>query len=264
MNAYPPFRRGRAIAWQCLWVLGLLSGSLYAQPITLATGDNYFPFVDQRLPYGGWSRAIVETTFAQMDQTIETTILPWPRVTFSIKQCDYDAGYAYIQTPERHADFLYSEPLLHVHIKAVVHQYSPHYHPDDLRKQIVCTPYGFALTPTLEQWAHQKNNRVQSANQTTGCLLHVAKKRSDVALVNHYFQLHTFMRQHQLANQLRLIEPAIVSVTVHLIAPRHLPGSQRLITRFNQALASLRESGQLAALNNYYEQYILPYYSPNQ
>lgn len=72
------------------------------------------------------------------------------------------------------------------------------------------------------------------------------------------------MRQHQLANQLRLIEPAIVSVTVHLIAPRHLPGSQRLITRFNQALASLRESGQLAALNNYYEQYILPYYSPNQ
>lgn len=85
--------------------------SLKAQTIKISTGE-WPPYTSKSIPDGGIAIKRTAEILQQAGFTPEFTYLPWKRAYNEAKAGKFDASVAWIKTPERERDFIFSALVL--------------------------------------------------------------------------------------------------------------------------------------------------------
>lgn len=139
-------------AW--LAVLGTLVATSAAgqEPLRLATGEDYSPWVDGARPDGGLAIKLVRQIEREAGMPVEIHYVPWTRAEIMAERGDVHGIFPYVRTPDREARFTFSRPFFTVveaywaiagRPEAAVHTLG------ELAGGFVCVPRGFAVPEGL-------------------------------------------------------------------------------------------------------------------
>ncbi|HBM14284.1 MAG TPA: amino acid ABC transporter substrate-binding protein, partial [Rhodospirillaceae bacterium] len=67
----------RSILVCMVLLVAALTSPIKAQAIDVVTGNNYFPYSDERLPNGGLGTLLVTAIIEKMGVPVTVTFLPW-------------------------------------------------------------------------------------------------------------------------------------------------------------------------------------------
>ncbi|HET8904835.1 MAG TPA: transporter substrate-binding domain-containing protein, partial [Saccharospirillum sp.] len=156
--------------------------------LQLVTGDNYAPFSDQSLPQGGLATHLVTYLFAQMQQPVEVEVVSWAEGYQATLDGDYAGTFPYIQSEERQADFLFSEPLFTVSSFAYVDQSSTinARRPEDLAGLTLCLPVGFSHGPALDDLVQSGAITRVTPPDMPSCFAMLQSGEADFVKINRY------------------------------------------------------------------------------
>ncbi|PKM31687.1 MAG: hypothetical protein CVV07_00820 [Gammaproteobacteria bacterium HGW-Gammaproteobacteria-11] len=230
-----------------LLAFGLLicAAGVQAQHLKLVTGEDYPPFAGNDLADGGSLARLVSVALQDAGHTSEIAFKPWSRGYEETLSLAFDATFPYQITPDREADFLFSAPLYEVRSRFYVLQDSALHsgERDELRNAVICLPIGYALNGWVAQHS-QEANLVRPRNMDQ-CHEMLIRGRVDALISNAEgvaFQL--FMRQEE-NSLLRPLPHSLANSSLHLIISRQHPQASQILTRFNNSLTALRDSGRL-------------------
>lgn len=214
--------------------------------IKLSTGTKYSPFIDTALPDGGWSLAIVNAVFKELNISISLDTYTWPRVLHYTNIRESDAAFPYIATMQREKDFYFSEPINIVPVKIVARKNLNIKTIKDLRSYILCLPYGYELPASLINIVKPRN--INHATTTSGCLKKVNNGWSDLVLLNQYAQNIKL----SMDSDLEWLSIDIPTEKLHLIASKKHPHGAKIIKLFNQGLRIIKSNRTLEKINKQY------------
>ncbi len=220
-----------------------------AEPLKLATGNDYAPFVDRRLPGGGMATRVVRRAFAAVQRPVEIDFVSWPRAYAYALEGIYDATFPYVHTAKRAERFLYSKPIVvtksHV-ISAAAHRVPFAGSLDSLHGLRLCMPKGYALYDRLAALARQGRISVARPGTPELCVRLLMAGRVDFLVLNvPAFKRHMAKEGGRLSD-FHISEQPISERSLHLIAPQSQPGSVNVIQAFDRGLRKLRDSGTYA------------------
>jgi polar amino acid transport system substrate-binding protein len=232
-------------AWLAFMGAGLIACAASANDWSLVSGNGYPPYADQHLPGGGLATKVVEAAFAAVGDRVQVEWLPWRRGYALARAGRYVATYPYMRTPEREADFLYSDPV----VTGASFLYALKDAPfpltsEGFKGRRLCLPHGWT-SPTeqaLKQAILTGEVRVERPIDLTACAMMVKMGRADGFSALEPLA-EAVLRRSGLGPFFRRGEQPVSSLTLALIAPRRLPGSAALIERFNEGLRRIRANG---------------------
>jgi polar amino acid transport system substrate-binding protein len=237
--------------------LAALAGPARVDAVELVTGNNYFPYSDERVPGGGLATVIVKAVFADMGMDPNVTFLPWADGYAAARDGRYLATFPYIRTAEREVDFFYSEPLFTVRPQVFMNfQTAPGITQiSDLAGKTLCVPEGWGVDGYLSEIVDSGQLRVFDRTSIVGCfkLLHdgkvdaISMDRRLGTVAARTIDGQPWTKTRRLTND---------SNPNHLIISKGLQGGAEWMRRFNASLEKLRSSGALAELTQrYFEAY---------
>ena len=229
--------------------LALISGA-QAEPVRLTTGDDFPPYTGAALPEGGLATAIVIAAFAHLNQEVALEYRPWKRGYEETKAGEFLATYPYVQSPDRLEDFLYSDPIF-TYERILFERKHPiaSQWPGDLKGERLCIPIGYEIPGPIEDKVIGGNLVHIKPSSMDACFKLLFHNRTDFVLSDRILGLsiaRTYFGDG--LKQLVEIKPPVTRQSAHLIISRSNPAGLKAITDFNQALASLREAGELDRL----------------
>ena len=216
-------------------------------PLSLATGTRYSPYIDERLPNGGWSTAVISAVFQQLkiDYIVET--LPWPRVLLNTQVKLADGAFPFVETTTRQQDFYYSQPINFVPVEIISHEKVLASNIQGLKDYTLCLPYGYTSTPELLKVI--SINNTTPAPSTRDCLDKVSNGWADIVLVNRYNE----MLNEQKYKKLKRLDIAMRQEPLYFIVAKKHPKAEALIELFNQGLSVIKQNNVLDEINKQYE-----------
>ena len=223
--------------------------------VSLASGDDYFPYSDSRLPEGGWSHRVVRAVLEEMGQQYQTDILPWARAEAWTKEHKYIAAFPYIETPERLADFYFSAPL---HVSAGLIYTSvnnPSDRIEDFRGKLICLPVGFPLSESAKQFIQAHPLTVTYASNFHACFEQVHKGWSELLWTPPWFQ-PKLKEGIRFKRDFKNIPGQFSPLKFRVMVSKTHPQASTWLQRFNQALSKLEKNGQKAEIDNEYEAWL--------
>lgn len=232
-------------------------GGPRAGAVELVTGNNYFPYSDERVPGGGLATVIVQAVFADMGMEANVSFLPWREGYQAALNGQYLATFPYIKTAEREVDFFYSEPLFTVRPQVFLNfRTAPGITQiSDLAGKTLCVPEGWGVDSYLSEIVESGQLRVFDQTNIVGCfkLLHddqvdaISMDRRLGTIAARNIDDAPWTKTRRLTND---------SNPNHLIISKNLDGAAEWMRRFNASLEKLRSSGALADLTQrYFEAY---------
>lgn len=228
-----------------------------AKAVELVTGNNYFPYTDERIPGGGLASVLVKAVFEQMGLQANLTFASWPDGYQATKEGRYLATFPYIRTQEREAEFLYSDELFAVrpHVFMNYRNAPGLTQPSDLAGKILCVPQGWGVDDYLKDVVASGQLRVYDKTSVVGCFKLLRDGKVDAISIDR--RLGTAgARAVKQGAWFKVRRLTIDSSPNYLIIPRSLPGAQEWMDRFNEAKNELRMNGTIARLiQSYYENY---------
>ncbi|MEQ8829615.1 MAG: transporter substrate-binding domain-containing protein [Alphaproteobacteria bacterium] len=228
-----------------------------AKAVELVTGNNYFPYADERIPGGGLATVLVKAIFEKMGHNATVSFAPWPDGFQATREGRFLATFPYIKTPEREAEFLYTDELFSVrpHIFMNFTNAPGLTQPSDLAGKILCVPVGWGIDEYLKDVTASGQVRVYDQTTVVGCFQLLAQGKVDAISIDR--RLGTAAaRAVQEGAWFKVRRLTIDSSPNYMIIPKSLPGAQEWIKRFNAAKDSLRMDGTVARLiQTYYENY---------
>ncbi len=239
------------LAAMLLWLAALVPAA--AQPLRLATGNDYAPFADAREQEGGVAIALVREAFANVGREVLLTYTTWARALEETRLGRFDATAPFVPSPERQAVFHYSSVLLPIDSFVMT---SSGRDPDQPLAALIgessrlprsCLPLGWnqpVLRPLLEQG---RVERVE-AQQAGSCLKMLLAGRADYFIVNKPVAWHLIRNERLIAQQFRFSQRPVANNSLHLIIPLDRPDSIALMADFERGLAMLRASGRAQIL----------------
>lgn len=93
-----------------LLILTLVTGSAQAQ-VLISTGG-WPPFLTPDQKHFGFIAHLISDVFAETGREVDYQRVPWRRAYVGAVSGDYDATAVWMDAPDRHRDFLYSDPIL--------------------------------------------------------------------------------------------------------------------------------------------------------
>ena len=93
-----------------LLAASLLLGQVQAQ-VVISTGG-WPPFLTPEQKHFGFIAHLISDVFAESGIEVEYRLVPWRRAYVGAVSGEYDATAVWMDAPERHADMLYSDPIL--------------------------------------------------------------------------------------------------------------------------------------------------------
>lgn len=233
--------------------------------LQLVTGDNYAPFSDQSLPQGGLATHLVTYLFAQMQQPVEVEVVSWAEGYQATLDGDYAGTFPYIQSEERQADFLFSEPLFTVSSFAYVDQSSTinARRPEDLAGLTLCLPEGFSHGPALDDLVQSGAITRVTPPDMPSCFAMLQSGEADFVKINRYVARELLRNAGVPHSSIRALPFPVETLSMHFIAPRNQSGSDALIARVNRALAELQRDNEYARFIDDYLTIIYPRQMPS-
>ncbi|WP_052190854.1 MULTISPECIES: ABC transporter substrate-binding protein [Chitinibacter] len=223
-----------------LGVLLLCSAMVGAEPVKLVTGSDYPPFTDSKLPDGGLATVRVQRAFAAAGVDSELFWRPWANGYKATLQGEFAATFPYIRTPEREAEFLYSQPLfeLRLFVFGRLGENLNGSQPATLRGKRYCQPLGWAVLPAIEALIKRGELYYHRPNDMAACMRLIALNYSDFTVTDHAQGLQLLGQLPATGNIIPLGEVMSVQ-TLHLIVPKAAPGGAALLQQFNTGLQRL-------------------------
>jgi polar amino acid transport system substrate-binding protein len=236
---------------------GIVAERSHAQELPIVTGNNYFPYTDERLPEGGLATMIVRTVFQRMGLNTRVDFRTWDEGYRMALNGDYAATFPYVKTAERAEHFLYSKKLFGVRpILFVSFQNALYINAvEDIIGRTLCVPKGWTIDPYLLKAVSNAKARIYNNTTVLGCfqLLH----RGDVDAISVDRRLGMAaaraVSEDSWYKQKRFAERAISN---YLMVPKAMSGAETLVARFNQALDELQKEGVIEQITErYFEAY---------
>ncbi len=249
-----PYQNAALGAWLILLaglVLAFAAATASARdPLPLVTGNGYPPFADSGLPGGGLTTALVRRVFRELDRPVDIAFKPWPRGYRATLNGDFEATFPYLYTPERAADFHYSDPLFTVHLRVFVPADAPADKLADLTGKTLCVPLGYAITRDIRQMLADLDYEEGEPRTMNQCLRMLGRDRVDFVAITRRHADSLLAELPLERERLRMLEDVDVSADLHLIVPKQRDGARRLLADFNRTLARLREQGEVRPLSD--------------
>lgn len=228
-----------------------------AQELPVVTGNNYFPYSDERLPEGGLATLIVRTVFERTGLDIRIDYKTWDEGFRATLNGDYAATFPYVKNAERAEKFWYSKKLYGVRPILFVSFQNALYinEVEDIVGKTLCVPKGWAIDSYLLKAVSNAKARIFNGTTVLGCfqLLH----RGDVDAISVDRRLGMAaakaVADDAWYKQKRFAKRAIPN---YLMVPKSMAGSEVIVGRFNKALEELQTEGVIQQITEaYFESY---------
>ncbi|NVD07287.1 amino acid ABC transporter substrate-binding protein [Vibrio sp. JPW-9-11-11] len=230
--------------------------SLAQTSLQLVTLD-YPPYIETRQgEVSGVAVKLVETVFAELNQSITIEVLPWARALNLIEYGRADAIFTAFKNPtrERFADFSH-QVLFTQNISLVVRSSSSlssqNFFTQDLSSLALCVvnrvSYGEQFDQLLVEHRFREVFQRDGADE---CAHLVRAGRADV-WVNNHFGARSILVTENLEQALTILSPAL-EATPSYIAFSKRRGHQTLRARFDTVLAQMKRDGRYEALIDEY------------
>lgn len=216
--------------------------------VKLVTGANYFPFISDSLPRGGWSTAVVESVFSHIGYEAQIDILPWARGAKWTLEHNYVGTFPYVYSDERNEKYLYSLPINYVPIRLFSSATTTIKSLEDIHNKSLCLPMGYTISQSINSIKAVYSLTVNRAKDMEACFGHVAKGWSDLGVINGHFSQQYIRDVFHQSSTFNILSDPLDTVSLHFIVARSLPNSQQWIKSFNKGLNELAENGRLAEI----------------
>jgi polar amino acid transport system substrate-binding protein len=235
-------------------------------PVRLVTGDDYAPFSDQNLPDGGLATHLVVYLFEQMDLPVRVDVTGWAEGYQAAHSGEFAGTFPYIQSTERQADFLYSDPMFSVSSFAYVDQSSSvrASSPEDLAGLTLCLPEGFAHGHALEGLVQSGAIKRVTPTDMPSCFAMLQTGEADFVKINRYVARELLRNAGVPHSAIRALPFSVETLSMHFIAPRSQAGSQVLIDQINHELVRMHQNGEFTPFIDDYLSIIYPRQDPSK
>lgn len=211
-----------------------------AERLRFVTGDDYPPFVDQRHSEQGLSPALVRMVAKEMGVEIEIHALPWKRGYQSTLLNEFSATFPYVDSDQRRAEMVYSEPLYDTRNVLFVRALSVIQGPAEIKGKTACFPLGYAVEPRLRALLDSGQLDIVRPANMEACISLVNNGRADMVMVNEVLG-HLLISDLGIEpDRFRVVNEWVQPLSHYLIAPRNHPDSGALIADFNRSLLRLK------------------------
>lgn len=236
-------QRASACVAACLLVAAVPVAA--GDQLRLATGSGYAPYSDEALPGGGMLTALVRRVMELGGYDARIEWLPWKRGYELTRLGHYDATFPYARTPEREAEYLYSD-LLYGGERAIYVRRGESVDPSNpgsMADKTYCLATGFVLYPRVETLVAQGRLRVERAPSLTSCAKMLALGRVDLFIADAVVGGRAVEAAAVDDRVIRMPKP-FERGELYIIVPRSHSDGQELIDRINRALKTLKASGE--------------------
>jgi len=215
--------------------------------IRLASGE-WSPYVGESLEQGGFISHLVSESFAQSGMEVRWDYLPWKRAYEMTRMGDYGGTFLWRYSAKRAQEFYFSDPLIET--QAVMF----HRKGLDFEWKNDASLLGHRIGGTIGyhyQFSQIKGINIDWVDSDYTNMKKLVRGRIDLFAVDMAVGYHLLRTRidKQDATQITHSEwQQGEPVSYHLMLPRRLEGSKRLLDRFNRGLAQLQKSGRYQAI----------------
>ncbi|MCF2949728.1 transporter substrate-binding domain-containing protein [Paraglaciecola aquimarina] len=234
----------------------LASGSIDTAKsvIKLATGAHYSPFIDDKLPDGGWSASIVKRVLDSMKLQADIKVLPWERALKWTKEDQIFGAFPYVYSAHRAEYFLFSEPINYVPVHLYVAENSTIKTLEDVKFKRLCFPYDYSLSPIEQQIVDNFKMTINRVKDGIGCIKHVYKGWSDAGLINGYINPKKISSGDWQGKPITIFPEQLGLVPLYFVVNKVNQESKNWLVKFNDVLLQLVDSGEISTINKRYLQ----------
>lgn len=240
----------------CPILLGLLALGLsmpgHAQRTVRLTNGEWPPYMSASLPGNGLISRIVVEAFALQGIHVQFGFFPWPRSLMLAKLGDWDGSVAWVYSPERSRDFVYSDPVIasetvFYHLKSWQFSWNSI---DDLKRYRIGVTQDYFYGAAFSQAIAQGKITVESVGRDEQNLTKLLGGRIDLFPIDRRVAA-SMLRQHFSVPDIERITFApkpVHSQPLHVMFGKTSPASRQLADEFNKGLKKLKASGRLEQL----------------
>jgi len=212
------------------------------------TSGNWQPMMSENGPHHGFVSHIITEAFALRGVEVEYIYFSWAEAIGLAKEGEYVGSAAWWDRPERHIDFLFSDPIAP---SKVVFFFSNGLDFDwsafeDLAGLTVGATEGYNYGKEFNEAKRKGIINVEIAPSDEINLNKLLEEKIDVfpgdLMVTHAQIRDTFTAEE--AEQFTYNPKPVFEEPLFLILSKKIPDNERLLKRFNEGLAMLKESGR--------------------
>lgn len=233
-----------------LLVLLLSLSTLRVDAIILANGE-WPPFLSNELPEYGFASHIVSESFKQVGISVDYRFVPWKRAEMDVKSGRVDGSLVWSKQPERETFAYFSEPVLQLNEVLFTLKDKPlsWQRVEDLKNIEIGLALGSTPGVFKPSIADGQISVVRTKNIEAGFQM-LLNGRVDacpvIDSVGHYL-LRTKFSEKQRERIISSVQHSEV-IYYRLMLSKSVKENQMLMTKFNQGLKVLRETGRYAQM----------------
>lgn len=230
-----------------LFLLFLIVGDVQSDEKVRLTNGEWAPYLSKTLPKNGVVSLIVKEAFKVKGINVDYGFFPWKRAYILAERGDWDGSVVWIKTPERSANFLYSDVVISETLYLFHHASRPltWEQPEDLRGLTVGVTLHTAY-PTLSALEKKGIIKLKRAGDYKQLFQRLFAGRVDVVPLNLTVGLY-YLRRELPKEAQTLIKASPTQLPYrdyHLILSKAAPDSERYLALFNEGLRTLKASGR--------------------
>lgn len=221
----------------------LFSTSVVGQSITVANGNDYTPFTDQKLKRGGMASELVEEAFKAAGWTVKYDWLPWKRGFEMAKSAEIDAAIPWTRRKDRVPHFLFSDAIVSMKEQVWALSDSTATSYADLTGKTGCLPAGYSAPEELKPLIKSGAIKRDKPKGMTLCFKKLLAKRVDFIIVNSVQAASIVKNSVKDPASLKAIITEPGQTELHVLVGKTHPKGAEIIAAFNKGLAALKSSG---------------------
>ncbi|MEJ1997581.1 MAG: transporter substrate-binding domain-containing protein [Maritimibacter sp.] len=221
-----------------------------ADPVTIATGDDWPPFADTHMDGGGYATEIVTAVLEKMGADYSIDVLPWTRGYEMAVAGKYTGTFLWYDTPERRAEINYSDPLIVLDVAVVMKAGAADglNSLSDLNGQSVCIPKGYAVHGPVQEMVDAGTLTLQQPPDLIACVKQVQAGRVDAVVDASAVILYLAEQNGIAASELAVLPEPVSESPLYLLVSRNAPNGDAFLSEFNAALHELEADGTVASI----------------
>jgi polar amino acid transport system substrate-binding protein len=233
---------------------GLLMALLCAWPayakVVISTGG-WPPFLTPQQKHYGFIAHLISDVFAETGVEVEYRLVPWRRAYVGAISGAYDATAVWMDSPDRHKDFLYSDPILDERFVFFHRTGAPFdwQEMSDLSQLKLAGVLGYSYGPEFDAAAEAGVLDVEwvATEESTIQMLLAGRIDAYPQEINVGYFNQMQLLGNDASQRITHHPKAILVNQSYLLLPRSSQDSSTLLEDFNTGLSSFRESGRYQA-----------------